>query len=62
MCEIFIVSGTGMMTFVEFLDMVSAFNPKVSDYIAYIHQYLYVLSHCLLSNEMVCIYSYINNS
>lgn len=30
MCEIFIVSGTDMMTFVEFLDMVSAFSPKVS--------------------------------
>lgn len=29
MCEVFVVSGSTMMTFVDFLDMVSAFHPKV---------------------------------
>lgn len=29
-CEIFATSDTGMMSFIEFLDMVSAFSPKVT--------------------------------
>eukprot|EP00731_Ephydatia_muelleri_P018461 Em0011g501a len=29
-CDVFITSGTSMMSFIEFLDMVSAFNPKTS--------------------------------
>lgn len=32
MCDIFSVSMNGMMTFVEFVDMISAFSPKVYYY------------------------------